>query len=107
MSAFSSSNITQNIELRNQLLKDFMANKSGIPPSFINEGLHGGAPGGTIFPAPITQGSTWNVSLVKAIATVIAAEARAIGVDTVFAPVVNMMMDPTLADLSKTPTFPA
>ena len=27
----------------------------GIPISFINEGLHGGAPGGTIFPEPIGQ----------------------------------------------------
>ena len=43
---------------------------------------------------PINQGCSWNASLVSAIATRIAAEARAIGVDTVFAPVVNMNVDP-------------
>ena len=69
-------------------------NESGIPISFINEGLHGGAPGGTIFPMPIAQGCSWNVSLVSKIARVIATEARSIGVDTVFAPVVNMNTDP-------------
>lgn len=50
-----------------------------------------GREAGTVFPEPITQAMSWNVSLVAAIAATIAAEASAIGVDTVFAPVVNMM----------------
>ena len=93
MSAFSQHAIADAITHRNQLQADFL-NSSGVPVSFINEGLHGGAPGGAIFPMPIGQGSSWNVSLVQSIARAIAVEARAIGVDTVFAPVVNMMTDP-------------
>ena len=46
-------------------------------------GLHGGAAGGTIFPEPIAQAMSWNVSVVSKIAAVIAAEASAIGVDLV------------------------
>lgn len=77
---------------RNKLQGTFLnQSKNGIPITFINEGLHGGAPGGTVFPEPITQAMSWNVSMVGAIASAIAAEASAIGVDTVFAPVVNMM----------------
>jgi len=48
--------------------------KHGIPASIINEGLHGGAPGGTIFPMPINQGASWNPDLVHDIAAVIAEE---------------------------------
>lgn len=44
---------------------------------------------------------SWNVSLVGDIAAVIAAEASAIGVDTVFAPVVNMMGDPRFGRLQE------
>ncbi len=80
------------VRQRNALQADFLAS-SKVPVSFINEGLHGGAPGGTIFPMPVNQGAAWNVSLVRAIGQTIAAEARAIGVDTVFAPVVNMFTD--------------
>lgn len=82
------------IEARNQAQAMFMNGTSRIPVSMINEGLHGGAPFGTIFPMPINQGYSWNTSLVGQIATAIANEASAIGVDTVFAPVVNMITDP-------------
>jgi beta-glucosidase-like glycosyl hydrolase len=86
MSAFScapgdiKSCVTQRNEMQ-QLFKE--ESRLGIPVSFINEGLHGGAPGGTIFPEPIGQGMSWNVSLVGKIAAAIAAEASAIGVDAV------------------------
>ena len=80
------------VTARNKLQATFLnQSRNGIPITFINEGLHGGAPGGTIFPEPITQAMSWNVSMVGAVATAVAAEASAIGVDTVFAPVVNMM----------------
>ena len=58
-------------------------------------------PGGTIFPEPIGQGMSWNTTLARAIAEVIATEASAIGVDTVFAPVVNMMPDPRFGRLQE------
>ena len=93
MSALScGSNVTKCVMERNQLQRDFL-NSTGIPISFINEGLHGGAEYGTIFPMPINQGCSFNVTLVEKIASVIAKESSAVGVDTVFAPVVNMITD--------------
>ena len=38
------------ITARNALQEDFLRQGPGIPVSFVNEGLHGGAAGGTIFP---------------------------------------------------------
>ena len=90
MSAFSCplDNTKSCVQQRNELQQMFKSSsRLGIPISFINEGLHGGAAGGTIFPEPIGQAMSWNVSLVSKIAGVIATEASAIGVDSVFAPV--------------------
>eukprot|EP00040_Diaphanoeca_grandis_P040838 m.262177 g.262177 ORF g.262177 m.262177 type:complete len:794 (-) comp44699_c0_seq1:67-2448(-) len=102
MSAFGCSDIVDCINQRNTLQSLFLNQSAhGIPISFINEGLHGGAPGGTIFPEPIGQGMSWNVSMVSAIASAIAYEAASIGVDTVFAPVVNMMPDPRFGRLQE------
>ena len=85
MSAFkcSSKRPEDCVEQRNTLQHLFLQSSNhSIPISFINEGLHGGASGGTIFPEPITQSLTWNSTLVKLIGAAIAAEASAIGVDT-------------------------
>ena len=104
MSAFSCApgDIKSCVKQRNDLQASFMAqSRLGIPVSFISEGLHGGAPGGTIFPEPIGQGMSWNVALVSQIAAVTAAEASAIGVDSVFAPVVNMMTHPRFRRLQE------
>jgi hypothetical protein len=102
MSAFSCKDITDCIKQRNELQASFISgSRLGIPISFINEGLHGGASGGTIFPEPITTAMAWNKSLVTQISAVIAAEASATGVDTVFAPVVNMMTDPRFGRLQE------
>jgi len=90
MSAFQCplDNTKSCVQQRNELQQMFKSSsRLGIPISFINEGLHGGAAGGTIFPEPIGQAMSWNVSLVSKIASVIATEASAIGVDSVFAPV--------------------
>lgn len=102
MSAFRCDAITDCINQRNELQATFInESRLGIPISFINEGLHGGANGGTIFPEPITTAMAWNKTLVTKIAEVIAAEAHATGVDTVFAPVVNMMPDPRFGRLQE------
>ena len=54
----------------------------GIPPIQIGECLHGQlAMGATIFPQAIAQGSTWNPELIERMASVIALEASASGVD--------------------------
>lgn len=57
------------IDQRNDLVRLLMTDSPhGVPPTIINEGLHQGCPGGTLFPMPINQAMTWNVSLVSAIA---------------------------------------
>ena len=93
--------ISDLIRKRNKLQEEYLNSTGGIPVSFINEGNHGGSSLGTIFPMPVGQGCSWNVSLVKSIARVIAAEASAVGVDTIFAPVVNMVTDPRFGRLQE------
>jgi beta-glucosidase len=88
------------IRARNEIQKQAL-NSSGIPISFFDEGDHGAVAGGTIFPMPVGQGSSWNVSLVKSIASAIAAEASAVGIDTLFAPVINMVVDPRFGRLQE------
>eukprot|EP00980_Cylindrotheca_fusiformis_P029370 scaffold23456_cov144-Cylindrotheca_fusiformis.AAC.4 len=88
------------VRARNELQRQAL-NSSGIPISFFEEGNHGAASGGTIFPMPVGQGCSWNVSLVRSIASAIAAEAAAIGIDTLFAPVVNMVVDPRFGRLEE------
>ena len=65
----------------------------GIPASFSQEALHSATQGGTVFPELVTQGSSWDPSLVEAIAAAIAVEARATGVDVAFSPVLNQWVD--------------
>lgn len=88
------------IRARNELQAQALS-KSGIPISFFDEGDHGAASGGTIFPMPVGQGCSWNSSLVKSIASAIAAEASAVGIDTLFAPVINMVVDPRFGRLQE------
>ena len=59
----------------------------GIPLLFIEEGLHGyqGA-GGTAFPIPIGNSSSWDTTLLHSIGRVIGSEARAHGVHFILGP---------------------
>ena len=66
----------------------------GIPTSFIEETLHSSYEGGTNFPMPCLQGSTWNPELVQQAASVIARESRASGIDRGFSPVLHFCTDP-------------
>ena len=65
----------------------------GIPASFSQEALHSSTKGGTVFPELVTQGSSWDPELVRDIAAAIAVEARAVGVDVAFSPVLNQWVD--------------
>lgn len=65
----------------------------GIPALFAEEGLHGFSTG-TIFPAQINLAATWNRSLARQTGAAIAAEARATGVDMLFAPVLDLAREP-------------
>ncbi|MCM1448839.1 MAG: glycoside hydrolase family 3 C-terminal domain-containing protein [Clostridiales bacterium] len=67
----------------------------GIPPIQIGECLHGQlAMGATIFPQAIGQGSTWNPQLIEDMASVIALEASASGVDQALSPLFDLARDP-------------
>lgn len=67
----------------------------GIPPIQIGECLHGQlAMGATIFPQAIAQGSTWNPAIVERMASVIALEASASGVDQALSPLFDLAREP-------------
>ena len=108
-----SSNSTCNVipecrlSARNNLQQKLMKeSRLGIPISFITESLHSnynkyfentdteGTPLGTIFPMPISQGSSWNTTLVEQIGSVIALEARSSGSDRGFSPELQVTIDP-------------
>ena len=65
----------------------------GIPASFSQEALHSAGTGATVFPESVTLGSSWDVALVEDVSAAIAREARALGVDVAFAPVINLWAD--------------
>ncbi|KAJ5576186.1 hypothetical protein N7535_003112 [Penicillium sp. DV-2018c] len=63
----------------------------GIPAIVQTEGIHGFLVGNaTIFNSPIAYGCSWNPDLVQEMAEIIAQEARALGVNQLFAPVVDL-----------------
>jgi beta-glucosidase len=76
-------------------------NRLGIPVLFIEEGLHG-FDTGTVFPAPIGLASTWDQKLLTETGSVIAAEARATGVDMILSPVLNLARDPRWGRVEET-----
>lgn len=67
----------------------------GIPVAFQSENLCGypGA-GGTIFPSMLNMGSTWDPELLEAVAGIIGAESRAVGINSAMSPVVDVSRDP-------------
>lgn len=67
----------------------------GIPPIQIGECLHGYlGMGATVFPQAIAQGSTWNPDLIRQMASVVALEASASGVDQALSPLFDLARDP-------------
>lgn len=76
-------------------------NRLGIPALFIEEGLHGFNTG-TVFPAPLGLGDTWDRQLLKETGATIASEARATGVDMILAPVLNLARDPRWGRVEET-----
>jgi len=100
------------LQMRNLIQSQFVnQSRLHIPVSFNGECLHSGTSGGTVFPELVTQGCTWDVDLVQEIGAAIAVEARAVGVDVAFAPVINMWADSRFGRLqegySENPTLTA
>ncbi len=67
----------------------------GIPNLRWGEVLHGVvADGATSFPQAIAMGSTWDPELIGRMGTVVSAEARALGVQQGYAPMLGLARDP-------------
>lgn len=63
----------------------------GIPIMVGSDVIHGYR---TIFPIPLAEASTWNPELLEKASRVAAEEASAVGVDWIFAPMVDVARDP-------------
>ncbi|KAG6859352.1 hypothetical protein C0995_009450, partial [Termitomyces sp. Mi166 len=62
----------------------------GIPALFQSEGLHGFTDNGTIFPSPIGLAASFDTELVSQVAGVAADEAEGLGINHMFAPVLDL-----------------
>lgn len=80
----------------NAIQKYFMEETSlGIPAISNGEGCHGfvGAKA-TVFPVPISMGSTWDPELIEEIYSAIALEMRSFGITHAATPVLDLLRDP-------------
>ena len=67
----------------------------GIPCEFTNEGLRGvETAASTGFPCPLAQSCTWDRELIRDIAAVAARETFALGYDSLYAPLLDVIRDP-------------
>ena len=74
----------------------------GVPISVHGETTHsGGALGTTVFPMPVLQGSSWNMTLIEEIARVNALQLRASGGDHALSPVLQVCTDPRFGRLEE------
>jgi beta-glucosidase len=80
----------------NEVQKFFIENtRLGIPVDFTNEGIRGVChQGGTLFPATIGIGSTWDVDLVSKIGMITGKEARILGYTNIYSPILDLARDP-------------
>jgi beta-glucosidase len=69
--------------------------RPGIPAIITAEGIHGHmADGATVFPHSIAMASSWDSDLLHQVASVIAREARAVGVSQLLCPVLDLAREP-------------
>ena len=62
----------------------------GIPALIQSEGLHGFTNNGTIFPSPGGLAASFNRALVQSVAASISNEAEGLGIQHIFAPVLDL-----------------
>ncbi|KAJ5512674.1 Glycoside hydrolase superfamily [Penicillium fimorum] len=85
--------------------QDYLAQNTtlGIPALVQSEGIHGFMIGNaTIFNSPIGFGCSWNTDLVESMAEIIGQEAKALGVNQLFAPVVDLAREPRFGRVEET-----
>ena len=83
-------------EISNALQRYFIEEtRLGIPVALQSENLCGypGA-GGTLFPAQVNVGCTWEPELAREMAKVIGQESRAVGINSAMSPVIDVSRDP-------------
>lgn len=83
-------------EISNEIQRYFVEEtRLGIPVVFQTENLCGypGA-GGTLFPAMINLGSTWEPELAQQMSRIIGHESRAVGITSAMSPVIDVARDP-------------
>ena len=83
-------------EISNELQRYFVEEtRLGIPVALQSENLCGyPAAGGTLFPAQINVGCTWDPELAEQMASVIGQETRAVGINSAMSPVIDVSRDP-------------
>lgn len=83
-------------EITNQLQDYFVKEtRLGIPVALQSENLCGyPAAGGTLFPAMINLGCTWDPALAEEMARVIGQESRSVGITSAMSPVIDVSRDP-------------
>lgn len=78
-------------EITNELQRAALESRLKIPILFGFDVIHGYR---TIFPVPLGEAASWDLSLMESTAAAAAAEARAAGVHWTFAPMVDIARDP-------------
>lgn len=83
-------------EFTNKVQKYFVEEtRLGIPVALQTENLCGyPAMGGTLFPAQINVGCTWDSELAEEMARVIGQESKAVGINSAMSPVIDVARDP-------------
>lgn len=83
-------NFSESPELRNELQREAMATRLGIPVLFGYDVIHGYR---TVFPIPLAVGCSWNPELTEQVYHMAAKETRASGTEWAFAPMVDIARD--------------
>ncbi|TDU87640.1 beta-glucosidase [Kribbella voronezhensis] len=79
----------------NALQKIALGTELGIPLLQVSEGTHGSVgPGSTVFPEGLGLGATWNPALIGEVYSVVATEARAVGIHAVSTVMAELTRDP-------------
>ena len=84
------------VKVANEVQRYFVEEtRLGIPVVFQSENLCGyPGKGGSLFPAPINLGSTWEPELARKMAEYIGEESRSVGISSAMSPVIDVARDP-------------
>ena len=88
----------------NKIQKHFMEHsRLGIPAIFTGEALHGiSGTRGTVFPMPLNWGATFDPELVHQVGEAISAETRALGMQEILAPNLDVAREPRWGRVEET-----